>query len=49
MDYALTVSCYDPGPPTDDGIVHCGRCDACILRRKGFAGAGAPDPTLYSA
>ena len=49
VDYALTVSCYDPGSPADDGIVHCGRCDACILRRKGFAEAGARDPTLYAA
>ena len=48
VDYALTVSCYDPGPRADDGIVHCGRCDACILRRKGFAEAGARDPARYA-
>lgn len=48
VDFALTVSCYDPGPPADDGIQHCGRCDACIVRRKGFAGAGARDPTRYA-
>jgi 7-cyano-7-deazaguanine synthase len=40
LDYALTHSCYDPGP---DGSP-CGRCDSCLLRAKGFAGAGAPDP-----
>ena len=34
-----TVSCYDPLP---DGSA-CGHCDACILRRKGFAEAGAID------
>jgi 7-cyano-7-deazaguanine synthase len=45
VDYALTHSCYDPGP--DGGA--CGRCDACLLRRKGFAEAGVPDPTRYSA
>ena len=34
-----TVSCYDPDPAGDP----CGRCDACQLRRKGFAEAGAID------
>lgn len=43
VDYALTHSCYDPAP---DGAA-CGRCDACQLRRKGFAAAGIPDPTRY--
>jgi 7-cyano-7-deazaguanine synthase len=43
VDYGLTHSCYDPGP--DGGA--CGRCDACHLRRKGFAEAGVPDPTRY--
>jgi 7-cyano-7-deazaguanine synthase len=43
VDYALTLSCYDPSP---DGAA-CGRCDACLLRRKGFAEAGEPDPTRY--
>jgi 7-cyano-7-deazaguanine synthase len=45
VDYALTHSCYDPAP----GGGACGRCDACLLRRKGFAEAGLPDPTVYSA
>jgi 7-cyano-7-deazaguanine synthase len=27
----------------------CGRCDSCILRRKGFEDAGVPDPTVYVA
>lgn len=43
VDYGITHSCYDPGP--DGGA--CGRCDACHLRRKGFAEAGVPDPTRY--
>ncbi|MEY2714107.1 MAG: hypothetical protein RIT24_450, partial [Planctomycetota bacterium] len=34
-----TISCYDPMP----GGVPCGHCDACILRRKGFAEAGVRD------
>ncbi len=42
VDYAITHSCYDP---IGDGA--CGRCDACLLRKKGFADAGVPDPTRY--
>ena len=45
VDFAHTMSCYDPG----DGLRHCGRCDACLLRKKGFAGAGVDDPTDYAA
>jgi 7-cyano-7-deazaguanine synthase len=43
VDYSLTHSCYDPSP---DGKA-CGRCDSCILRRKGFEDSGVPDPTVY--
>jgi 7-cyano-7-deazaguanine synthase len=43
VDYAITHSCYDPV-----GGAACGRCDACLLRRKGFAEAGVPDPTRYA-
>ncbi|ADH87031.1 7-cyano-7-deazaguanine synthase QueC [Desulfurivibrio alkaliphilus] len=43
VDYARTHSCYDP----DQQHRACGRCDACILRRRGFAAAGCPDPTTY--
>jgi 7-cyano-7-deazaguanine synthase len=45
VDFALTLSCYDPTP---DGAA-CGRCDACVLRRKGFSEAGVVDPTRYRA
>jgi 7-cyano-7-deazaguanine synthase len=43
VDYALTSSCYDPAP---DGAA-CGRCDACALRRRGFAENGIADPGRY--
>ncbi len=33
VDYSLTTSCYDPG----ENGQSCGHCDACLLRRKGFA------------
>jgi len=34
-----TLSCYDPSPEGRP----CGHCDACILRRRGFAEAGVAD------
>lgn len=42
VDYSLTLSCYDPG----DAGIPCGRCDACLLRGKGFAENGLTDPAL---
>lgn len=45
VDLALTISCYD----ADDSGLACGRCDACALRRRGFADAGVPDATRYRA
>ena len=44
VDYALTHSCYDPSP----GGLACGKCDSCLLRRRGFQMAGLPDPTCYA-
>lgn len=44
VDYSLTTSCYDPAP---DGTA-CGHCDACQLRLRGFAEAGARDPIVYA-
>ena len=47
VDYGATMSCYDP---PDLGILsHCGACDACQWRKKGFAEAGIADPTNYAA
>ena len=43
VDYGLTVSCYQ----ADEEGRACGRCEACRLRREGFAAAGLPDPTRY--
>jgi 7-cyano-7-deazaguanine synthase len=44
VDYRLTHSCYDPAL----GGLACGRCDSCLLRLKGFAEAGLPDPLPYA-
>jgi 7-cyano-7-deazaguanine synthase len=45
LDYGITSTCYDPAP---DGAA-CGRCEACVLRLKGFEEAGQPDPARYQA
>jgi 7-cyano-7-deazaguanine synthase len=42
VPFALTHSCYDPGP---DGNP-CGACDSCLLRAKGFREAGVTDSVL---
>jgi 7-cyano-7-deazaguanine synthase len=43
VDYSKTHSCYDP----DTAGLACGECDSCLIRKKGFAGAGIADPTRY--
>ena len=45
LDAGMSWSCYDPTP---DGR-HCGLCDSCRLRQKGYADAGLSDPTVYAA
>jgi 7-cyano-7-deazaguanine synthase len=43
VDYGMTLSCYDPTP----GGAACGRCEACLLRLKGFREGGMEDPAAY--
>ena len=45
LDAGASWSCYDPAP----GGVHCGRCDSCRSRARGFQDAGVADPTVYAA
>ena len=43
VDYSLTHTCYAP----DKAGIACGECDACQLRKQGFADAGLIDPIQY--
>ncbi len=45
VDYSLTTSCYAP----QSGGLACGRCDACLLRLRGFAENRVADPIRYAA
>jgi 7-cyano-7-deazaguanine synthase len=45
LDAGMSWSCYDPTPD----LKHCGHCDSCRLRARGFAEAGILDPTDYAA
>lgn len=47
VDYADTVSCYDPKQDAEGRPLACGACDSCQLRRQGFEQAGVDDPTRY--
>jgi 7-cyano-7-deazaguanine synthase len=44
LDAGVSWSCYDPA---GEGL-HCGLCDSCRLRSRGFEEAGLADPTLYA-
>ena len=45
VDFARTVSCYQ----ADAAGRACGACEACRIRREGFAAAHIADPTRYQA
>jgi len=45
VEYSMTHSCYDP----DERGRACGRCDSCLLRKRGFEEAGVADPTVYQS
>lgn len=48
LDAGLSWSCYDPVSVAGEGDLHCGECDSCRLRARGYVEAGIPDPTRYA-
>jgi 7-cyano-7-deazaguanine synthase len=53
VDLGLTHTCYDPMESEEPGerggaVLACGRCDACLLRLRGFREAGRIDPLRYA-
>jgi 7-cyano-7-deazaguanine synthase len=49
IDAGMSWSCYDPVPGDGPGDEkHCGQCDSCRLRARGFVEAGLLDPTRYA-
>ena len=44
--YGMTLSCYDPVTDAAENVIPCGRCDACLLRNKGFSENGITDPSI---
>jgi 7-cyano-7-deazaguanine synthase len=52
VPFQKTISCYHADMMKQWahprlGIMHCGRCDACIVRRDAFEVAGVEDPSSY--
>jgi 7-cyano-7-deazaguanine synthase len=45
VNFELTSTCYDPSSQGEA----CGKCDACLLRLKGFSEAGIKDPGKYKS
>jgi 7-cyano-7-deazaguanine synthase len=48
LDPVMSWSCYDPQDDGPNGVIACGLCDSCRLRREGFAKAGLEDPVRYA-
>ena len=48
LDPLMSWSCYDPQDDGQSGLMACGLCDSCRLRREGFAKAGLEDPVRYA-
>ena len=47
LSYIYTFSCYSSSGFKKKIPLHCGTCESCLLRNKGFYWANVKDPSLY--
>ncbi len=45
----LSVSCYIPIGFEGKKPIHCGSCESCMRRKRGFKEANVEDPTVYKS
>jgi len=45
----LSVSCYIPAGFEGERPIHCGSCESCMRRKRGFKEANVEDPTVYKS
>lgn len=43
-----TWSCYTEGVSRSNVLMHCGKCESCVNRKKAFVAAGIEDRTDYA-
>ncbi|MEA2070682.1 MAG: 7-cyano-7-deazaguanine synthase QueC [Asgard group archaeon] len=48
VPFVFTSSCYNPlGFDEKNHPIHCGICESCLRRKRGFKKQAIPDPTIY--
>ncbi|TET30470.1 MAG: 7-cyano-7-deazaguanine synthase, partial [Candidatus Heimdallarchaeota archaeon] len=48
VPFEFSNSCYDPkGFDQKNRPIHCGICESCLRRKRGFKGSSIKDPTIY--
>jgi 7-cyano-7-deazaguanine synthase len=48
VPFSHSNSCYNPkGFDINDNPIHCGLCESCLRRKRGFKESSIKDPTIY--
>jgi 7-cyano-7-deazaguanine synthase len=48
VPFSYSSSCYDPkGFDAKNQPIHCGLCESCLRRKRGFQESSITDPTIY--
>ncbi len=49
VPFSYSNSCYDPQGFNDKNQpIHCGQCESCLRRKRGFQESSTKDPTIYN-